>query len=309
MIMEDSNYGGGGAAPQQKRAAQARPNAIAGFPGGPGNTQPTYLTSGRGAATGLNSYAQQQHQPGANSPKSIGAPMIAPTQQPQVPSPQTNTLPAQQGQQPAILGDVEEKIRQRLNNPSPFGSAEFQAALQQGQQGLEKTLAERSGGLKADAASRGVYYGSPLTAGLGKAESAFADSMSNLNTNLLLEKARTQGGYEQGAIQDALGLGGMQSGINQFDRTQSLNEQQAREAAEQFQAQLGLNTAALGYGGGPDINSMFGNMLGMPIPGQSDYSGLFGGLGGLAGLFSNLGMQRQPQGQPQSYEGGIGGAY
>jgi hypothetical protein len=54
-------------------------------------------------------------------------------------------------------------------------------------------------------------------------------------------------------------------------------------AANQFGANLGLNTAQLGFQGAPNIDANLAGLMGQPLSDVPDMSGAFGGLGSLMG--------------------------
>ncbi len=152
-----------------------------------------------------------------------------------------------------------------------MGSAPWQQAYQQGYQNLQDQAKLAGANAQADAAKRGVYYGSPLTTSLGDIDTQLQRGAGDLQSNLLLNQAQTMGANQQNAIQ------------NVFQYGQNQNQ------ADQFQANLGLQEANSGFAGAPTSDNAFNQAMGLGQP--TTVAGTQGpnlsGLGALAGYLQN----------------------
>ena len=143
---------------------------------------------------------------------------------------------------PTQLADL---IVNRLNAPNPFGTAEIEALRESGRVEREQQRRAQTAALEADAARRGVFFGTPLTTGLGEMEAAIQRSADQTERDILQLVAEATERSSQATLDDALQFLGMAG-----------NEQQAMN-------QLAVAAAQLGQQGGIDPNSALALLMGM----------------------------------------------
>jgi len=157
-------------------------------------------------------------------------------------------------------------IEDLLANPSGFDQETFTRTRDQAFADMDAQHAAQLGNTRASAASRGMFFGSPLTTAEGTLESNLARAKAGVNTSLLQRQAETQGQDLNQAIQTA-----MQFGSN------------ANLSAEQ-QAQMGQMMMQSGFAGGAtpaQMLQMFGGKSGAVDPALFQMLGqMFGNQGG-----------------------------
>ncbi len=207
-----------------------------------------------------------QQAPPPPPPQQTTPPPAQVTLPPPAPAPAPQVAPAQNAQPPnAIpLSGLGGLLERQLANPSRYGQEEAKKTYEYLSQNLEDQAKQAEQGAIANAASRGVYYGSPLTTSLGDIGTQLMRGKGDLAAQIAREQALTEGTDRQAAIGNAFRFGENQT------------------AADQFAAQLGLQATGMGFGGAPDINSTIGAIAGQPFP-QAQPADL-SGLGALAGL-------------------------
>lgn len=198
-------------------------------------------------------------QPGGQIP--LQAPMATPA-----PTTPTALSPRQQSAVPlSALGGY---IEQQLGSPSRFDLPVVQNAFNFLAGDLDRQAAARNEQLRADAAARGVFYGSPLTTSQGDLATELQRGKGSLATQLLLNQAQTAGQDMNSAISNA-----MQFGQNQL-------------GAQQFAAQMGLGALGQGFQGGADPNAAMNAIIalatGQPPQGGNGIVDFLGALGPLA---------------------------
>lgn len=98
-------------------------------------------------------------------------------------------------------------LERRLARPSRFDLPVVQESFDFLSQDLEDEARRAESQAVADAARRGVFFGSPLTTSLGDISERLQRGRAGLATDLLLEQARTAGGDVSNAIAQALQFG------------------------------------------------------------------------------------------------------
>jgi hypothetical protein len=182
------------------------------------------------------------------------------------------------GGQPVPLTGLGGLIERLLGTPSPMATEAFQKSLEFGKGEIAQQSEEAKQRAIADAASRGMFFGTPLSSGLGRVEEAGTRALGDLTTRLLQQQASTQGADMQRAIQSAMQFGGQQM------------------SADQFAAQLALQQMGLGMQGAPDINAILGMLAGQPLPGGGGGTGDVGAM--LGQILGGQGGQPQTAGTP-----------
>jgi len=191
--------------------------------------------------------------PGTAAPPTLAVrqppgPSIQPSQSPGGPAPLASPFGARPG---VPLPQVGGLIQQQLANPTRFDLPAFKSVYDFAKGDLEQEAERSRQGVTADAARRGVYHSTApdtMTGGNFDIGERFNRGLGTLASNLTLEQARTGGQDFNSAMGNAF----------RFMENQ--------QAADQFGANLGLNTAQLGYGGSPDIQSILAQMSGQPLP-------------------------------------------
>lgn len=205
-----------------------------GFVGGGGFTQggPTFGGPGGptiGGPTGPIGGGGLPGQPGTQGGLTLGGNPLVP-----------------EGQGAVPLGAIGGLLERQLANPSRFGSAQVQQAFTSLDQQLQDQANQANQAAIADAQRRGVFFGTPLTTSQGDIATQLQRGRGDLATNLLLSQAQTGAGDLQRAIQNVFQFGGQQ------------------QQADQFAAQLGLQTLGLGLEGAPSIGGAAAQFGGAP---------------------------------------------
>jgi len=199
----------------------------------------------------------------------------------------TNPL-VPQGTEAIGLGNLGGLIERQLANPSAFGSSQVQDAFKGLVGQLDESAETANQRAIADAQSRGVFFGSPLTTSQGDIATQLQDAKGNLATQLLLNQAQTFGQDQNAAIGNAFRFGENQLG------------------ADQFAASLGLQSFGAGNQGAPNINSAANAIAAQPLP--APQGGSNAALGALGALFGSSPQQQVPAGGKSDGLGGVADA-
>jgi hypothetical protein len=138
--------------------------------------------------------------------------------------------------------DLWSKLMDMLDHSSAYDAQQVDAARKQGVQNLDDQRRMAEDRAKADAANRGVYYGSPLTTSLGDINSQFLRGQSDLETNLIRDQAQRQQQDRMSAIQAILQYGQQQQNGQAMDND------------------LWFKLMQLGYGGYPQLPNPSGTV-------------------------------------------------
>lgn len=163
--------------------------------------------------------------PGTVPPPPPVAPPVAPTP-PAAAPPDKNQV---------MGNDLYDELLKMFHNPSRYDEA---GARTTGMHALqdEQTIARDRA--TADAANRGVFYGSPLTNSYGNIDDRFLRETGDLESKIAQDKASNFQNDRTSALDAIFKYGGMQ----QLDK--------------QHQDDLWLELLKAGYIGGPDVNSL-----------------------------------------------------
>lgn len=185
---------------------------------------------------------------------------------------------------PAIgLGSLGGLIERQLANPSRFGAPQAQEAFNFFSGDLQRQADEAANRARVGAASRGVFFGSGGLNQEQRARQPFQTAQGQLATNLALSQAQTGSQDLNAAIANAFRFGE--------------NQQQA----DQFAANLGLQTSQFGFEGAPGIDQAIGAFGGLPLPGAPP------GLGPTLESLARLAALLRQQGGGGSTQVTIGG--
>lgn len=132
-----------------------------------------------------------------------------------------------------MSADLYKHLMEMLNNPSRYGAEEAQKTRDQGMQQLKDTQTLAMDKATANAASRGVYHGSPLTNSLGDIGQQFIRGSADLETNIERDQAQHWQEDRKSAMDAIFGYGNQQR----------LDQQQQND--------LWTKLLELGYVGGP----------------------------------------------------------
>jgi hypothetical protein len=149
------------------------------------------------------------------------------------------------------LGQVGGLIQQQLANPTRFDLPAFKDIFNFAKGDLQAEADRSRQGVTADAARRGVFHSDvpdTMTGGMHDINERYNRGLGALSSNLALEAARTGGQDFNSSLGNAF----------RFMENQ--------QGADQFAANLGLQSAGLGYGGSPDINQLLSQISGQPLP-------------------------------------------
>ena len=160
------------------------------------------------------------------------------------------------------MNDLGRVLEEQMGNPSRYGATEVQNAYRFMQQDLQDQANTARSSATADAARRGVYYGSPLTTSLGDIETQYQRGLGGLASSLAMDQARTYGEDQNRAIGNVFRFG------------------ENQQSQDRFRANLGLDTARLGYQNAPNWNAM---ATGFPGGDQGGGGVDWGAIAGLAG--------------------------
>jgi hypothetical protein len=97
-------------------------------------------------------------------------------------------------------------IMKLVNNPSTYDDATFSAQINNKKADLQSMLDQDSGSLEADMASRGLLMGSPTVIGKDALRTKRDRAMSDFETNLTADRARTMAADRQQAFNNVFGF-------------------------------------------------------------------------------------------------------
>lgn len=259
---DDGGGYGGGPGPQGNTGGRTGPGSPAdppptgGGPPTPGDGKPPFVddetppgTGGTGGGTpggggpGDPNPPPPEDPPGPDGPDD---PPEEPPEEPPEPPPGEPDPPPPGGDGSWDLSNLAALLAQRLNQPSAFGTEEIQQLREWLASEREASRIGRTADLEADAASRGVFYGTPLTTSLGDLESELARAEAGHDVQLTQLAAQYQQEGMNRAIQDAMNFLQFASG----------------ERNSMFQNALAAANA--GGAGGPDINTLLAGIMGLP---------------------------------------------
>lgn len=181
----------------------------------------------------------------------------------------------------AGIGDISQELLDSilafLQQPSRFDMEAVQAFRDQQMGELNRQAEMARGRVNADAASRGLFFGSPASQAMAGVESDLQRGIGEMESQLALEQARTQGQDRQRAFSTAMAL---------------LSQQQG---AEQFMAQLAAQMLGMGMQGGPNLSGT--QNLVATTPGLGGSGGSFGSdLGQFGQMMAMISMLNNPGG-------------
>lgn len=185
-------------------------------------------------------------------------------------------------QQPAFLEDLGTFIQWMLNNPdyltrstNPEDDQAYTSALATGTGLLDRRAEEERQRARVDAASRGLFYGTPLDFAQGKIHGDEQLALSQLESGLLGQHA------QRDETANAQRQNWMSNLINQ-----ALNFGQQGSNFDLEQARLALEASRLGNQGAPDISAMLAALLGLPSAGGSGTN--FGDIGSILAWLTSM---------------------
>lgn len=147
------------------------------------------------------------------------------------------------------LDSLQGLLERQLANPTRFDLPAVQQAYGFLGGQLEDQAQQARQSAVTDAQSRGVFFGSPLSSGLGRVEQARQQGLGTLASNVLLNQAQTGGQDQQAAFSNAF----------RFLENAMANDQ--------FNAQLGLSGLGLGLQGAPSIGGAVNAIASQQLPG------------------------------------------
>lgn len=214
--------------------------------------------------------------PPAPAPAPAAPPAAAPPAQPPAPNmdPAAPTIEAGHTGQAApgspidvsnFQGVLEQILGQSMGGGGRYGNDLIKNMMQQNTQrnnDLRKTETDQA---TADAASRGVYYGSPLTNSLGDISERYVTRQGEAQNQLLQQIADAQATDQQNAVGNIFNYG----------------QGQQQNSAQQMNLMLAL--AQLGMMGGPTIPGATGDFGSLPSPQGGDMSQFYQWLGSAFG--------------------------
>lgn len=223
---------------------------------GPGGSQPP-VGKGDGDDGQTNSGAPgtpttYPNGPGTPTPPTPSTPPVEPPAPPAEPPPVDPQAPAEE-EIPHGLRQLADFLAARLNSPGPYGDDEIQAIRDAFAVDRDRRQGDAVAGATSDAARRGVYFGTPLTSGLGEIAQGFERDTLAFDNELMDRIVQAREGRTESTINQALQFLGMAN-----------NEQQARD-------QLALAAAQIAQAGGIDPNSVLALLMGM---GDGDGGGI-----------------------------------
>jgi hypothetical protein len=220
-----------------------------------------------------------------------GGPQINPAAAPAAPAPpQGNVGPdgmpilggnpvVPQGTEAIPMQGVGGMIERYLANPSRFDNATFQQAYQSAVGDIDQQAKLAQDQAAASAASRGMFFGSPLTTAGTDIATEAGRAKANVASQLLMNQAQTWNQDMGQALQAALGFGGQQQNANQFS------------------ADYALRALGQAFGGAPTIGGtaqQIAGLPGLPSPNSSGWNAIGQILPGLIGQNQQPGQQPTP---------------
>lgn len=190
-------------------------------------------------------------------------PGVGPGPAVQPPAPETPTAPPpdtgtegslEPGEPIAGLSQFADWLVNRLNSPDPYGDEEVQRILasESSRRGEERRKAV--GDLSVDAGRRGVFYGSPLTSGIGEVDTEL-QRQADVFTNALTERrVNAREARSSDTAQKALQFMGLAG-----------DEKRAKN-------QLAIAAATLAQNGGLDPNSLLAMLMNQGSGDTSSFS-------------------------------------
>lgn len=145
--------------------------------------------------------------------------------------------PAAGANAPVPLNDIQSLVEKQLGDPSRYDAKAVQDAYDYMKQDLTRTRDTGLSSADADAANRGVFYGTPATSARSNVEAQYNRGLGDLASNLAISQAQTYGEDANTAFQHAMSLFG------------------AQNTDTQTQAQIAAIMAELGQSGAPTVNN------------------------------------------------------
>lgn len=185
--------------------------------------------------------------PGTVTPPTPPAPPAPPPEPDPAPEPEAppgETPPDGNIQIPG-LSALADLLVARLNQPNPYGDSEVARIRGEGAASLEARRQDGIEGVRADANRRGVFYGTPLSSGMGRVETDMAREAATFENDLIERIVNSRENRSNSTIQHALSFLGLAQ-----DETQARN-------------QLAIAAASLAQASGIDPNSALAFLMQM----------------------------------------------
>lgn len=146
---------------------------------------------------------------------------------------------------PYGLKNLADFLAARLNTPGPYSDEEIQGLRSAWASDRDRRQGEAISDVTGNAARRGVFFGSPLTSGIGEVRQGFERDTLQFENELIDKIVQAREGRTNSTVQSALQFLGLAN-----------NEEQARN-------QLALAAAQIAQAGGIDPNSVLALLMGM----------------------------------------------